>query len=862
MKRSLFATLALSAACVFPWAAQAQLAPLATDSPAPEVTSDAVTDETPAAWLIELQGAPTADGNTADAVTQEKQAFRAAAKKAGVRLKERYSFDKLWNGISAEVPAADLPKLAHMPEVKNLYPVVQMSVPEKEPGDGVDLATAVGMTQADIAQSQLGLTGKGIRVAVMDTGIDFDHPDLGGCFGPGCRVEGGYDFVGDAYDNDPSTVQYNPVPTPDAIPDDCAGHGTHVAGIIGANGAVRGVAPGVTFRAYRVFGCVGTTSSDIMVAALERIADDGADVVNISIGSAYQWPQYPTAQAADRLVNKGIVVVVSAGNDGARGAYAVSAPGVGQKVITAASFDNVATNQPAFTISPDNQKMAYYAATGAKATPFTGTFPLARTGTTTSPNDACNGATAPAAGSLTGKIALIRRGTCGFFEKVFNAQKAGAAGVVIYNNQPGVVVPNVVGTAPITIPVVAVTAADGVTIDGRIAAGAVDLTWTSQTVALPNATGNLISAFSSYGLSPDLTLKPDLGAPGGSIRSTFPLEAGAYANLSGTSMASPHIAGAVALLLEARPHTPSQVVRAILQNSAQPRPWAGAPTAGYLDNVHRQGAGMLQIADAVRATTRVEPGKLSLGEFETGAAPAVRTLTVTNNGPAAVTYTLSNAPALATGGSTFTPSFYAGYAAVTFSAPAVTVPAGGTATVDASFVPDANLPDRSQYGGWVVLTPQGGGKTLRVPYAGFKGDYQSIRVLVPTANGFPLLTKIVGASYVPQAAGVSYTLQGNDIPFVLAHFEHQSQQVRMEIFDTTGKAWHNAFVQNYVGRNSGATSFFALAWDGSTVAGNKVYQVPNGQYIIKLSVVKALGNAANPADVETWTSPVLTIARP
>jgi subtilisin family serine protease len=862
MKRSLLATLVLTAACAFPWSLRAQMAPIAPDVAPPASQTDVAVDETPAAWLIELQGAPTADGNTAAAVAQEKQAFRAAARAAGVRLRERYSFDKLWNGISAEVPPADLPKLSHLAQVKNLYPVVQMSVPIAEAGDGVNLATAVAMTQADIAQSQLGLTGRGIRVAVLDTGIDFDHPDLGGCFGPGCRVEAGYDFVGNAYDNDPSTAAYNPVPTPDSIPDDCAGHGTHVAGIIGANGGVHGVAPGVTFGAYRVFGCQGSTSSDIMIAAMERIADDGADVVNISIGAAYQWPQYPTAQAADRLVNKGIVVVVSAGNDGSKGAYAVSAPGVGQKVITTASFDNIAVNQPVFTISPDGQKMVYSAATGATPTPFSGTYPLARTGTPTSLNDACN-AVAPPAGSLTGKIAFIRRGTCGFFEKVFNAQAAGAVGVVIYNNQPGVVVPNVTGTAPINIPVVSITAVDGGTINSRLAAGPVDLTWTAQTVAQPNATGNLISSFSSYGLSPDLTLKPDLGAPGGSIRSTYPLEAGGYANLSGTSMASPHIAGAVALLLEAHPHTPSQAVRTILQNSASPRPWWGAPTAGYLDNVHRQGAGMLQIADAVRATTRVEPGKLSLGEFEAGSAPTVRTLTVTNNGPAPVTYNLSNAPALATGGSTFTPAFYAGFATVTFSSPALTVPAGGIATVDVSFVPDANLPDRSQYGGWIVLTPQGDGQTVRVPYAGFKGDYQSIQVLVPTAAGFPLLAKAVGSGYALQTGGASYTLQGSDIPFVLVHLEHQSRRVKMEIFDAkTGKAWHDAFLQNYVGRNSSATGFFALSWDGSTIAGNKTYQVPNGQYVIKLTVLKALGDDTNPAHVETWTSPVITIARP
>ncbi|MFL6195435.1 MAG: S8 family serine peptidase [Thermoanaerobaculia bacterium] len=863
MKRSLFATLVLSAACIAPWAAHAQSLNVEPETLALSSASDAATDESPTAWFIELQSSPTADGTFSATLAQEKKAFRDAARKNGVRLKERYSFDRLWNGISAEVPPADVPKLARMPEVKNLYPVVAMALPEREPQDEINLSTAVAMTQADVAQNQLGLTGRGIRVAILDTGIDFDHPDLGGCFGAGCRVEVGYDFVGDAYNTDGTSAAYNPVPHPDAIPDDCAGHGTHVAGIVGANGGVRGVAPGVTFGAYRVFGCQGTTSSDIMIAAMERILADGANVVNISIGAAYQWPQYPTAQAADRLVQKGIVVVVSAGNDGARGAYAVSAPGVGQKVITVASFNNTTLKQPAFTISPDDRKMGYNTATGAPPAPVSGTLPMARTGTATSAADACNGATAPAAGSLTGKVALIRRGTCGFFEKVANAQAAGAAGVVIYNNQAGAVTPNVVGATPITIPVVSITAADGGVINSRLAAGTVNLTWGTQIVEQPIADANLISSFSSYGVAPDLSLKPDIGAPGGSIRSTYPLEAGAYANLSGTSMASPHVAGAVALLLEARPNTPPAAVLSILQNTASPRPWWGAPALGFLDNVHRQGAGMLQIADAVRSTTKVEPGKLSLGEFEAGSAPTVRTLTIKNQGAAAVTYNLSHAPALATGGSTFTPSFFAGFAAVTFSTPAVTVPAGGTATVDVSVAPDANLPDRSQYGGYIVVTPQGGGTALRVPYAGFKGDYQSIQVLVPTANNFPVLAKLTAAGYVPQAGSPTYTLQGNDIPFVLAHFEHQSRLLRMEVFEAgTGKSWHRAFSQNYVGRNSGATTFFALAWDGQTVNGSKVYDVPNGQYVLKITVVKALGSEANPGDVETWTSPVVTIARP
>ena len=99
------------------------------------------------------------------------------------------------------------------------------------------------MTGVDVAQNTLGLSGRGVKVAVIDTGIDYHHPDLGGCFGRGCRVEKGFDFVGDAFNADPTSPAYNPTPVPDPDPDDCNGHGTHVSGIIGANGGLTGVAP-------------------------------------------------------------------------------------------------------------------------------------------------------------------------------------------------------------------------------------------------------------------------------------------------------------------------------------------------------------------------------------------------------------------------------------------------------------------------------------------------------------------------------------------------------------------------------------------------------------------------------------------
>jgi minor extracellular serine protease Vpr len=833
----------------------------------PQITAEngEMTDETAAFWFVELPSPPLTDGGSKATLNQEKANFRSQARAVKLQYTERYSFDNLWNGLSIQVDKGELAKLSRISGVKAIYPVMAIALPQEAREENlIDLITALSMTGADIAQSELGYTGRGVKVGIIDTGIDYDHADLGGDgvqrsnshVYPTARVVTGFDFVGDAFNADSTSASYNPVPVPDAYPDDCAGHGSHVSGIVGANGAIKGVAPNVTFGAYRVFGCQGSTLADIMIAAMERSLADGMDIINISIGSAFQWPEYPTAQAADRLVNKGVVVVCSIGNSGANGLYSAGAPGLGRKVIGTASYDNIYTNLSAFKVTPDNIAIGYVTATGCPPAPLSGTFPLAATGTPSSSADACS---ALPAGSLAGQIALIRRGTCSFYIKAMNAQNAGAVGVVLYNNTTGYVNPTVVGTPPITIPVVAITAADGVLLYNRLAAGPVDLTWTDQTVSVPNATGNLISSFSSYGLSPDLSLKPDIGAPGGYIRSTYPIELGSYANLSGTSMASPHVAGAAALLLEAKPHTPAQAVRTILQNSADPKPWWGNPNLGYLDNVHLQGAGMLDIDDAIMATTKIEPGKIALGEGEAG--PKTVTLKVENDGMYAVTYDLSYVNALSTGG-VITPSFNASNATVAFALPSVTVPAGGAVNVQATITP-ATGPNYGQYGGYIVFTAQDGGQVYRVPFAGFVGDYQAIPVLTSAGYGFPWLAKLMGGSYYNQATGGTFTMVGADIPYFLIHFDHQSRLMRMEVYDAlSGKAWHRAYNETYMPRNSTTTSFFAFAWDGQTFAGNKTYTVPDGQYIVKLSVLKALGDENNPAHWETWTSPVITVDRP
>jgi minor extracellular serine protease Vpr len=224
--------------------------------PAPSAETGEMIDETPSLWFVELKSKPAVEGTSRSVLDREKANFRSEARRAGVVFKERYAYSDLWNGLSIEIKPRDAAKLQRIPSMKAMYPVATFDIPETRALADPEMATAIAMTGADIAQSEMGLTGKGVRVAVMDTGIDYLHPDLGGGFGKGYRVVAGYDFVGDAFDANPANPTYNPIPAPDHDPMDCNGHGTHVAGIVGAKGAVTGVAPEVTFGAYKVFGCV------------------------------------------------------------------------------------------------------------------------------------------------------------------------------------------------------------------------------------------------------------------------------------------------------------------------------------------------------------------------------------------------------------------------------------------------------------------------------------------------------------------------------------------------------------------------------------------------------------------------------
>jgi minor extracellular serine protease Vpr len=869
-------------------------------------------NETATKWFVELSSPPAVKGTSKATLKAERDAFKANAAADGVKLTERYSYDSLWNGLSVSVAPTQVAALRSVPGVKAVYPVETLSLPPSESAgnNSIDLKNAVGLTGADIAQTELGLDGSGVTIAIMDSGLDYTLPEFGGCFGPGCKVRGGFDLVGDSYNATPGPA-FQPVPHPDADPLPCdpnvadqaevlgagasdAAHGTHVAGIAAADGRghtadgeVVGVAPGALLLAYRVFGCNGGTDSDVMVHAMELALADHADILNMSIGAAFtNWPEYPTAVAADNLANAGVTVVASIGNSGVNSGqlWSAGAPGVGRNVIGVASFDNRKATLPAFQVG--TALYTYNRASGSLATvPQSGGGELVATGTPTTANDGC---VAPLSSSLAGKIALIRRGACGFYNKAINAQRAGAIGVVLYNDRPGALSPTVspvpAGLEPVTIPVAAITAGDGASIFSGLAADHT-LTWTDQVLETPLATAGLISDFSSFGTDAELGLKPDLGGPGGQIYSTWPHQQfGGHNTISGTSMAAPHIAGLAALILQAKDKQISPaLVRTLLMNTALPKAVNIAPSSGLLEPTWRQGAGLAQVVNAVTTPAWVTPDKISLGEGTGGASQ----LTVTNGGTVPVTYDLSEVTTMGTGPSTaagavypFNFSYLVGTDTATFSSPSVTVPAGGSATVNVNIQAGA-WRDKSLYGGYVVLTPQGGGVTLRVPYVGFFGDYQSLPVLTGANCGLPAVFQIRAGSTDGclgpgisrlGAPGGTFTLQGSDFPILLYHLNHQVRRLNIQVFKADGSPVHPVFdyvtQQEFLGRNSAANTFFEFDWDGTRSqdngGGNGDHRkaLPNGRYLLKLSVLKALGNAGNSADWETFTTPPITLARP
>jgi hypothetical protein len=391
--------------------------------------------------------------------------------------------------------------------------------------------------------------------------------------------------------------------------------------------------------------------------------------------------------------------------------------------------------------------------------------------------------------------------------------------------------------------------------------------WTGNMALFTSPTGGLVSSFSQYGPSPDLDLYPNVGAPGGGIWSTLP--DGGWGSMSGTSMSSPHIAGAAALLLDSFPYDPVEV-RAKLMNSASPKKWSLDPGFGKAEPTYRQGAGLAQVQNAVNSKVTLMPDSLNLGESVAG--PQTRTINVTNNSRHPVYYNIRKLSAIAAEGLTHPVDWH-----VTderLIADDCAVPPMSTVGCDVTIEPPVGFPARTLYNGWIVFEPiitpdtYEEAQTYRVPYVGFVGDYQyDMCHLCDPYLGMPWLTDKLWSG--PFGDGWVFNMvQWND-PTILTHFTHQIPQMYVEVINAqTGRMVRKnnslAFDVSLIDRDweaGGYLSIHVYEWDGTRMIGDLYWPVKDGAYHLRLKALKALGDPADLSHWEYWQSPMFWIDR-
>ncbi len=385
--------------------------------------------------------------------------------------------------------------------------------------------------------NDLGYYGEGIKIAVIDTGVDHLHPDLFG-FGPEGKIIGGYNFVDDT-----------------KMPVDTNGHGTQVSGIIAADGQLKGIASKASILAYKVSENGVSVSSELIVKAIEQAIKDNVDIINISLG--VNRTNSKIDQAVNKAVDGGIVVVTAAGNDGP-GLETIGSPGKNSKSITVGATYNNITASLVATLQVEGKQFQVIPMVGTEALqePITEEIVFGKFGREKD----------LAENSFSNTIVLVERGSdvkdelVYFSKKESNVADVGGKAIIVYNNQPGIFYGELLhrfadpNYQP-RIPAVSMSKNDGMFLRELVqnkTTGTLDIFYSPDFVAL----------FSSRGPVSPFYIKPDLVAPGAFINTT--LTDGRYNFTSGTSFAAPHVSGAAALLLQRNPDLNPGEVKSLL----------------------------------------------------------------------------------------------------------------------------------------------------------------------------------------------------------------------------------------------------------------------------------------------------------
>ncbi|MBW4718903.1 S8 family peptidase [Saccharothrix obliqua] len=580
-------------------------------------------------------------------------------------------------GVVVTADAAEVRALAALPEVK----AVRRAVPKSVRNSG-----AVRLTRAVQAWQRTGLLGDGVRIGVIDTGIDYTHADFGG---PGTReayqavdrtgpwtptpkVVGGHDFVGDDY------TGADTVPAPDPNPIDCQGHGTHVAGSAAGYGqnadgstftgdyssltpgvlnTMRvgpGTAPRASLYALKVFGCTGTTglAGQAMDWALDPNGDgdfsDHLDVVNLSLGADYGAQDDPDNLFVRKLVQHGVVVVAAAGNGG--DLYDIGgSPGNTPEALT------VANSRDSFAVLDGVSVTGAGDEPGQYSVAYTGYPELDRTAPVVTVADPANAdGCAPVDQDLAGKYVWLAwddvdaTRKCGSAPRTEHAAAAGAVGVLLPSTRDSFIAA-IGGTA--AIPVFQFTRTASERVRPLVEAGGAEVRMRGalrgSVLSDSPRLGDTITPTSSRGVRGAVAAKPDVAAPGDTITSAHSGTGAAGVSQSGTSMASPHVAGIAALVRQKHPGWSVEEVKAALVNTATADVKSGDDnTSGLPEAPMRVGAGRVNASAAVGtdllAMVEDDPGSVgvSFGPVEVaGQVTRTKVVTVVNKSrlPRAVT---------------------------------------------------------------------------------------------------------------------------------------------------------------------------------------------------------------------------------
>lgn len=484
-------------------------------------------------------------------------------------LELRNIFRHALNGFSVKGSISSLAKLAESNQVDLVSPVKTYKV-QSENINIIGGQTVRGLFDHDHKR----LTGKGIKVGVIDTGIDYHHPDLSR------NYKGGHDLV----DGDKDPMESNSQDGPMTL------HGTHVAGIIAANGRINGVAPDAEVIAYRALGPGGSGTTEQVLAAIEEAIKDKVDILNLSLGNNINGPDLPISLALNKAAEEGIVPVTSSGNSGPN-LWTVGSPGTAAKAISVGA-STPPLKIPYLSLDGLREKIRLEPMQGSDNWALDRSYKLAFGGLG-KPDELKN---------VQGKIALIERGEITFTEKANNAHKAGAIAVIIYNNINGSFIGNLEGE--VELPVTTISKKDGLKLK--------EVLTKSEGYASTNIIEekDLLADFSSRGpVTSTWDIKPDVVAPGVAITSTIP---GGYLALQGTSMAAPHVTGAAALLKQAHPDWSPEKIKAALMNTAKPI----TDQKGNSYRTYEQGAGRIRVDEAIQTKSIVMPASLQFGKFK------------------------------------------------------------------------------------------------------------------------------------------------------------------------------------------------------------------------------------------------------